>query len=174
MLFHASAIVSFLLFFADKLKTSTIWIFCYIFVGFFVGLFGFQYLVWIGELVGYGSFVERFGSSDSVAKVVLLISFNCFYIFIASTSNKKSLEFKFYTLFLIVYNLTIRFPFSERILLYFSVYQVLYYPYYLRSKRIDLNGFLSSAFVLVYAYCIFISGLLRGSAEILPYSNIYM
>lgn len=67
------------------------------------------------------------------------------------------------------YNLVARIPFASRLVSYFAIIQILFFPYYIynnKSKRFHILLFIV---VLLYAILFFARSL--GAGEVIPYIN---
>lgn len=170
--FHVSALICLPLLFLNKLPNDNFKLISISIASMFVGLFGIDYISKIVGLTGYNIYVEYYDSGNILGNAIFLILFNALFIFILLTSKKITSELKLYFVFILFLNLTIRLPMGNRLLLYFSVYQVLFYPYYLSV----LNKFSSKSksililIILLFSYTIFYMSF--GSGEILPYRNV--
>lgn len=170
--FHVSALICLPLLFLNKLPNDSFKIISISIVSMFVGLFGINYISKIVGLTSYDIYINYYDSGNILGNSIFLILFNSLFIFILLTSKKITSELKLYFVFILFLNLTIRLPMGNRLTLYFSVYQVLFYPYYLFVlNNLSLKSqLILIVIILLFSYTLFY--VLFGSGEILPYRNI--
>lgn len=170
-LFHQTALIAFLLYFYNKISNQKFFIIFFIILSMFFGVFGVSILRNIIGYTNYSLYVDNYDISGIIGKSFLLILFNAFFIYIILSLKKFSSEFKIFYLFIIMFNLTVLIPFGSRLILYFSVYQILFYPYFLVNLNQNTKNFkLISIFMLIlYSFFVFIISF--GDGGIFPYSN---
>lgn len=171
-LFHTSALIALLLIFYRRFPSDLFLLILFISIAMLSGVFGVNYISLITSLTKYASYTSAIEFHSLVPSIIFLLIFNCFFILISFTSDRSSDYFKIFFIFAIAMNLSIRFPFGSRLLMYFSIFQILFYPYYLatlgeKNKKIKLP---LTIFVILYSYTIYIRAF--GDGQILPYINI--
>lgn len=173
-LFHESILVTLPLIFINKVPTNKAKLLTYIFIAMVLGIYGIGYISSIAKLIGYGIYIQEFASGNILGNLIFLLIFNSFFAFILFTSAKVTIEVKLFFVFIFVLNLTTRLPFGDRIVLYFSIYQILFYPYYLSTLKNHTTGsiFISYILIILFIYVMFIQNIGSGSGEIIPYANI--
>lgn len=173
-LFHKSALIALPLIFISKVPVDRIRLCFYIILAMVLGLFGVDYISKIVNLTIYAGYIQNYSSGNILGNLAFLLIFNSFFVFILFTSKKITIELKLFFIFITLLNLTIRVPMGERILMYFSVYQILFYPYYfsnLRFRSVNSKLFTYTV-VILFFYILFSRKIGSGSGEILPYTNV--
>ncbi|MGP5157713.1 EpsG family protein [Pseudoalteromonas prydzensis] len=171
--FHLSALVTLPLVFYKRVPENKQLLFMLGCCTIPIGLLFFSYFSLIIDLIGYGNYLADFKPGNLLGNFAFLIIFNAFFGYILLTSKDVTPEIKLFFIFVIIMNLTIRIPFGNRILFYFSIYQVLFYPYYLyclkSSKHFDF--IVSSIIIMLFSFVLFISKIGSGSGQVLPYAS---
>lgn len=171
-IFHQSALIALIILFFNKITNKKSFLILYIIISMVLGLFGANLISKIIDYTGYGYYVENYNNNSFLGNSFLLILFNSFFIYLIFCIREISGEFKIFYFFIIMLNLTILIPFGSRFILYFSIYQILFFPYFIYSISQNNNvKLLSVLIVLLYSFLIFLTSI--GGGNILPYSNIF-
>ncbi|MFD1771525.1 EpsG family protein [Sphingobacterium suaedae] len=169
--FHASAIIMLPLYYIERLKIGRATISIGLILTFCIGIFLPSYLLNIAGLFGYSNYLTgAFGLGSLVGNMFYLLIVNAFFFAVSKFEREKSaVLFKLFFLFVIVTNILIRFPFGNRVILYFSIFQILYLPDLLSR----LSGKEKSiVFLMILGYAIFTFYMFYGNGEIFPYKSI--
>lgn len=175
-LFHESILLTLPLIFINKVPTNKTKLLIYIFIAMVLGICGIGYLSSIAKITGYAIYIQEYASGNILGNLLFLLIFNSFFAFILFTSPKVTIEFKLFFVFILILNLTIRLPLGDRVVMYFSIYQILFYPYYLitlKNRSAD-SVFISYIFIILFIYVMFMQKIGSGSGEIIPYTNILL
>lgn len=170
--FHQSAFIALIILFFNKIPNKKSFLILYIVISMVLGLFGVNLITKIIDYTGYSYYIENYSNNSLLGNSFLLILFNSFFLFLIFCIKEISREFKIFYFFIIMLNLTILIPFGGRFILYFSIYQILFYPYFIYSiSQSNSVKLLSVLMILLYSFLIFFTSL--GKGNILPYSNIF-
>lgn len=122
----------------------------------------------MGDMLGYGRYVDTFEMGTILGNFLYLLILNSFLFFAMKVSTERGVLFKLFFAFIIITNLSIRIPFGDRFIMYFSIVQILYLPMLLDKCRVrpkEIVGII----VVIYAIVMFFRKL--GAGDIFPYSN---
>lgn len=169
--FHLTALLALPFIFINRLPTFSniayivLVILCMIF-----GLFIFDIALYrLAALFGYSHYLSYYSAGNILGNALYLLVLNSFFCFILFTiKDKNNLLFKLFFLFIVVANLTARVPFGYRLIMMFSISQVLFLPYYVNSSKLDKNIVL----VMVVFYALVSYLRVAGDGGIDPYINI--
>ncbi|MDR2270651.1 MAG: EpsG family protein [Sphingobacterium sp.] len=170
--FHASAIIIVPLYFIRNIKLNSVKISILLISTFFMGIFLPSYLVSLGATVGYAKYLTgNFELGSLVGNMFFSLLLNGIFFIVYKFENQKNDRlFYLFLLFLIVSNILIRFPFGNRIILYFGIFQILYFPNLLarlpRKER-------SIMFIFILLYALLMFAIFYGNGEILPYKTVF-
>lgn len=169
--FHASAIIMVPLYFIDKISPKGRHIAAALLITFVIGIFLPSYIINIAAFLGYANYIEGgFALGSLIGNMFYLILLNTvFFVIYKFEKDKSNTLFLLFFLFLVVSNLLIRFPYGNRIILYFSIFQVLYFPILLNSLRKKEKSML---FVFLIIYALFTFYIFYGNGQIFPYESI--
>lgn len=171
--FHFSALVTLPLVFFDRLPGDRAIFAGILILSAVIGLFGINYVSSVVSLTAYGGYVESYQAGTLLGNALYLLFFLCVFFFIMIFFRAASREFKLFFIFAVILCLTIRLPFGSRIAMFFSVYQIFFYPYFLsmlRNNRLEVK-LLAVFLVLSFAILTFVSRF--GAGGILPYKNVF-
>ena len=168
--FHYSALVMLPLLLVSRLPINKALMIALVFFAMALGLFGTPIFLKTISLIGYGSYVNEYEIGSFFGNFLNLILFNLFFTYIVLTINHKNIYLQLFFLFIVLFNLTARIPFGNRLLLYLSIYQILFIPYYLGHIR-DPKKYkiISIIFIVILSYFTFFR--VFGAGEIIPYTN---
>ncbi|MGS0534562.1 EpsG family protein [Pseudoalteromonas sp. SaAl2] len=171
-LFHVSALIALILLAVNRVPTNKTILIAYVFMAMFIGIVGTDIVLKLIGYTSYAKYLARYEIGNVLGNFAFLLIFNCFFVFITLTTPKVTIEYKLYFLFLILLNVTMRMPFGDRAIMYFSIYQVFFYPYYLRSLTFMNEKLVASMLVVLFAYILFFREISTGSGGVFPYLNI--
>ena len=125
-------------------------------------------------LFGYMSRILyiTYSSSDYVigsffGNLVKILMLNIiFWIIYCYSINKENIYVKLFFLFVVVSNILQKFPFGNRVILYFSIFQILSFPFFFDSKNMR-EAPMIRLLLLIYAILIFV--MTFGNGGIFPY-----
>ncbi|WP_417265253.1 EpsG family protein [Brumimicrobium sp.] len=166
--FHTSALIVLPVLFIDKIPDKPILYISAIVVSALVGLFGTESIYDFISLTSYSNYLYKLELGNTVGNAIYLLLLNGFFLFILYFSGKREVYFKLFFLYIVLTNIFVRIPLGSRLIMYFSVIQVLYLPLFIYTNRKENNIFLI-AVVIIYAFTIFFKTF--GAGDILPYTN---
>lgn len=166
--FHTSALIVLPALFIDKIPDKPILYISAIVVSALVGLFGTESIYDFISLTSYSNYLYKLELGNTVGNAIYLLLLNGFFLFILYFSGKREVYFKLFFLYIVLTNIFVRIPLGSRLIMYFSVIQVLYLPLFIYTNRKENNIFLI-AVVIIYAFTIFFKTF--GAGDILPYTN---
>lgn len=171
-LFHYSAITLLPLVLINKLPEQNYKLILVVFISMFIGIFSPQYLFGLVGKIGYSHYLTEYTLGNVFGNFLNLTIINSLFVFILLTIRSKNIEFKIFFIIIVLMNLMARIPFGNRVILNFSVFQILFYPYYLAFlKNRGVNYKITAiAIIVVFAFITFFTSL--GKGGILPYTNI--
>jgi hypothetical protein len=171
-LVHVSALIAIPLVFIYKAPSRNLTMVGCVLIAMMLGIFGLEYIYRLVAMTEYGRYLTSYESGNKIGNFAYLLIFNSFFVFILLTIKKTTIEVKLFFAFVLLLNLTMRIPLGGRILMYFSIYQVIFYPYYLRNLRSNDKWMrlVVCLIVIVFSYSFFYR--LFGAGEILPYTNV--
>lgn len=167
---HVTALISLPLIFLDKVPDNRKFYITLVIGSFIIGyLFTGPILSYTTKLVGYDSYLMDRGVISTTSTTLIMT--NLFFFFVLFTLKERNFLFKLFMIYVVMMNLIDRFPFSNRLLIYFSIYQILFLAYYVIHNRLKSNV-LAYLIVILYSYVIFWRLLSLGVGEVLPYFNV--
>lgn len=177
MMFHSTGILGFAIFFLKKFKISMQRVCLLIFFSLFAGFLVNATLLGIvaGPYAGYLLKADFFRPSvvSVLALCVLLSSFYA-YIFWTSTEEfRSSLWMKIFLVGVILNNAMFKLELGTRLVMFFSVVQILVLPLYFYNNIIK-QKYLGIGVVILYLAGIFFVLLGIRSVDIYPYSNVLL
>ena len=96
---------------------------------------------------------------------------NLILVIITNIIDKKNMFFYLFLSYVILSNLLIFLPYANRVLMYGSIIEILFFPSLIYNNRLDVNQkSFSGIFFAFYAYLYF--NLVLGSGNIFPYKNV--
>ncbi len=173
-LFHYSALFVIFLYFYKLVSDSKKILILFSIFSMIFGIFGVDIIAYAASYTGYAFYFNEYEIGNIVGNAIYLLIFNSIFIFIVIASKNVSNELKLYFIFILVLNLVLRLPMGTRLIWYFSIYQIIFYPYFIKYL-ISRNGDQAIIFVLfivLFSYFIFYRSL--GGGEIFPYVNILL
>lgn len=175
--FHKSAIIASLFYFYKKLPDKLYSQIILIIFSLIIGIFGFPLLQKVISILGYGRYIYLYGYEfgNVLGNLSSAVIFNLFFIALLIKGHKFNDYSKILFLYVLIFNLCLRMPFGGRIELYFSIMQILIYPYVLFTVlKSNKNSNFEKSFylfmILLFCYANFLMKL--GDGEIFPYNNI--
>lgn len=172
-LFHLSSIIALGALVFDKIKLTSKRIYIMLCSSFFFGTFMLNDSV-ISLVAGkYSSYIlSSEGYRDSlVLPIILTVILNLLFIFLYIYSQKEiksSLWFKIYLLSVIINNLSYTLILGSRLLLVFSIAQIIYFVSFIYNNRIK-QKWIAFSFILLYVLILFLRMILTNGGEIVPY-----
>lgn len=167
--FHLTALTCLPLLFADKLPDKNKVYYLTLAIAMFTGLFLSNFIfTTAANIFGYMRFVEEYELGTILGNFFYLLLLNAFFIFILKCAKERKLLFKLFFISIIVSNLLVRIPFGDRVMLFFTIIQILYLPYFIYNNKINPKQ-LTSFIVILFTFVMFFRKF--GAGEILPYSN---
>ena len=176
---HLSALVAFSILLIRNVKLNSFYFYLLLIFSFVIGTFFFDgniFRIIAGPYAKF--FVESdagIRTGDRIFYAILLILFwNILCIFIYKTAKKEKLDtlwFKIYLFGLLINNMTYRLELGLRIVFYFSIVQIIFFPIYLSNNREREKLFIWGV-LLMFVGIFFFVFLSNGSAGVLPYSNL--
>jgi|SRR5690606_794131 len=167
--FHISALLCFPLVFVNRIPNmASVMYLTLVGISMFIGLLLMPVLLnALTSIIGYSQHTDG-TIGNMLGNGLYLVILNSFFAFLLFTSkDKQGVLFKLFFVFIIIANLAARIPLGYRLIMCFSIIQVLFLPYYVYNNKIDKNiGFFV---VVIYAYVSFIRA--AGDGGILPYYN---
>lgn len=127
----------------------------------------------LGPYAGYLS-TDGSGVRDDgrmMLSITLVLFWNALAFFVITTSKKSLLnEFwcKIYLMGIIVNNLTFKLELGLRIVMYFSIVQIIFYTLYVKNNRIK-QQWLPALVIVIFVSTFFWVFLLNNSAKVVPY-----
>lgn len=169
--FHASAIFAALWLFYKKLPQSIGHRIPLIAAAFVFGLFGTNLLLYLGSFTGYAKYFINYEFGTLMGNGAKALIYNSFFIVLLFIRNKDDKFSQFFFVYILIFNVLLRVPFGDRLLYYFSFFQMIFYAKvieeYLQTKR--KRELILSLLVTLFTIYSFFSTF--GAGEILPYTN---
>jgi hypothetical protein len=171
--FHISSIVSFAVYFFNKLNLTSKRIFMLLgsslFFGTFlindgvIGLFAGKYASYIMSSAGYRTSLLI----PLVITIILNLLFTFIYIY-SKSDIKIGLWFKIYLLSIIINNLSYTLILGSRLLLFFSIAQIIYFVTFIYNNRVKQKKVVVGV-IMIYVLILFLRMVLTNGGEIVPY-----
>lgn len=176
--FHYSAIFSFTAVLVDKISLTKQRIISGIIFSLFIGVFlnNSIFLVIVGPYAGYLESSEGYRDNFLLA-VMMAILMSCLYMCVFFTLRreyKQNLWTKMFFVGIIILNITMRLELGARIILYFTLCQIIFYPMYFRYNIVK-NKKIVILSILLYTSLIFMKILIlgnQGDYSVYPYKTI--
>src|SRR5690554_6650053 len=138
---------------------------------FVIGLFGTNLLLYLGSFTRYAKYFINYEFGTLMGNGAKALIYNSFFIILLFIRNKNDKFSQFFFVYILMFNILLRVPFGDRLLYYFSFFQIIFYAKvieeYLQTKR-KRELFLSLLVTLFTIYSFFST---FGAGEILPYTN---
>lgn len=167
-LFHITALLCLPLIFARKIPDKKLIAVILILTSLVVGVLLSSFLLPIAaDLLGYSHYLTQF-ESETETGMFLMLS-NLVAIFFVISSSKSNAFLQVFIIYIIFYNIVARVPFASRLVSYFSIFQLLFYPYYIYNNKLK-HRHVSLLIVVLYATIVFIRNF--GAGDVIPYKNI--
>jgi len=168
--FHTSALVALPIIVIGYLPKKRGFYLYAVGICFMVGLFfSGPVLFSLINMLGYGIYLQNYSFGNIIGNALYLIVVNTFFFFILNNiKDYENIQFKLFFVFVALTNLLARVPFGDRVLLYFSIIPILFFPYVIynnKAKQKDL------VFLIIIAYSLFTFYRKFGYGEIFPYKN---
>lgn len=125
----------------------------------------------------YASYVEsgNFSRDNLMITYLQVVLMNILFYSIYYTSNlelRNTLPVKIFFIAVVIMNFTARLGLGSRIMLYFTIIQVILFPLYLSNNRIKNKGCTWLA-VILYCFLIFMKLLIWDGNQVTPYRSIF-
>ena len=177
-IFHYSAIFSFIAILVDKVSLTKRRVIGGIFSSFFVGMFfnDSMFLVLAGPYAGYLESSEGYRDNFLLAAIMAILM-SCLYMctfFTLRREYKQNLWTKMFFVGIIILNITMRLELGARIILYFTLCQIIFYPMYFRHNIVK-NKRMVVLSILLYTSLVFMKILIlgnQGEYSVYPYKTI--
>lgn len=168
--FHTSALIALPLAFLHKVNFNKYSYLVLILISMGMGLLlGRFFASSIASLLGYESYFSDLKEVGLLNRTVFLLLFNSLSIFIVFTIRSVySIELKLFILYVIAFNLLITVPYSYRMLFYFSISGILFYPYYIYNNKIN-GKLIPISIVILYTFISFTR--IFGDGGVFPYES---
>lgn len=168
-LFHTTALLTLPLIFIRKIPYNKIWWSIIVLLSLIFGVLLSSILIpFITKLLGYEHYLYLNDSDESITGVFLLLT-NLFSILIILTSSKDSFLLRLFFAYIIFHNITLGVPYAYRLVLFFSVVQILFLPYYVYNNKL-MHRNIALLLVIGYATVFFIR--VYGGAGVIPYKIV--
>lgn len=175
-LFHASALVAILyyMFYKVSFKDSlTKWMLVSTLI---VGLLAAKASILSLVLGPYAVYLESdvFGYRPSIAlPLIMTLLLNALYYFVDKTHRSvDKIWLKLFMFSVLLTNLTFQLALGTRIVLFFSISQVILFPLYLKNNKIKEKN-LVFTLVIVYFSLIFFKILMNNGSDVFPYKFFF-
>lgn len=177
--FHKTALIGLLFYYIFYIKTDNIFNFLLLLLFPIIFIVFKDYIYKILELL-YPSYFKNFRYEVKISIMRFLFEFVILFLCLLKFKSMKFTERNTDSLInmqilSIDFNLISFFiPFSDRIIMYFSFYQILLIPLLIKSIKLKSDKIIVSLFFVVYyIFYIFYSLYIQGSGEVLPYRWIF-
>lgn len=128
----------------------------------------------------YSQYLDSdFGYRDNLTSAVILVVFMdllfCWCFFTSTESFKQSIWTKIFFFAIILINATLQLKLGARIILYFTLVQILYFPNYFNCNIVK-NKFLLKNIIIIYVAIVFMKILLLGNLgeySVYPYKFFF-
>lgn len=168
---HFSAIFLLLLFMVNVFNCNSIKLFVALFISFVIGCIADDsfFLIFLGK---YANQFEKYGyRGDSFLVYFLTFIMNFMTVFVYKTKSKNIDEFwfKVFVIGIILLNLTFRLELGARLILYFTIAQIVFFPMYMEKQSRIINSF-----VLIYFSLLFFRNFIgtETGGDIIPYKSV--
>ncbi len=170
-LFHVSAIVSLLVIVLPKLRITKS---ALLSISFIAGVFmrGSLLALVAGKYSVYLTGDNALRTESRLMSMILSVMYNALLVWIFHSSTprlRESLWIKIFAIGVVAYNLTMNFELGTRLTLYYTIVQIILFPYYVYNNTVKQKG-LAFAIVLFYLSTMFFLLLGMNSRNVLPYS----
>lgn len=176
-MFHYSALLLLLSLIVNKIKIKNSICLCLLFISFVIGSFAnisfFEFFA--GKYASY-LFRDEYGFRESSFSIYFLtLLMNCIFIWIVLFKNKRFEEFWLVLFFLgiVLLNFTFRIGLGARLILYYTITQILVFPMFIHHNIIK-NKLFVHLIILIYFSLLFYRNFWSGSTggDIIPYKSI--
>lgn len=169
--FHTTALVALPLVVINKMPNYTLIYFLGVTLSLFIGIKGFTLLYSLAPETDYAHYAEAVDTSNLKAGMSFLLALNIFFFFVLFFIRERSTYFNLFFVYVMVTNITSKVPYGYRLVMYFSIAQVLFLPFFIRHNKFKGNwNIISIIAVILYSYLLFFRS--YGTGEIFPYDNI--
>jgi len=169
--FHLTALIALPLIFVDKIPDNMLIYLLGIPISLLIGVVGFEIFYKIAPNTEYAHYAEAVDIDNLKAGKGFLLALNAFFVFVLLVIKEKDIHFKMFFVYVLSQNLTTKVPYGYRLVLYFSIIQVLFLPLFVKNNKLKGNEkILCTVAVILYTYILLYR--LYGNGDILPYSNI--
>ncbi len=171
-LFHLSAVFSLLVLAIRKIRITWPRLVVAMPITFFMGLFMTSNL--IAMVAGPYAFYlsgDAAKNESPAMMIALSLAYNALllWVFYSSTPRlRESLWMKIFTLGVVLYNLMMNFELGTRMILYFTMAQIILFPYYIYNNTVKQKG-LAILIICIYLSTMFYLLIGTNSRNIIPY-----
>lgn len=178
VLFHYSSVFLLVALFVNKISLKEGWCISVLLISFIIGTFAdvsfFDFFAG-----GYAKYLYRdeFGFRESTASIyILTIIMNCLFLWLLIYKGKLYDVFwmKLFFIGIILLNLTFRIGLGARLILFYTITQIIVFPLFLYKNRIN-NQPLVYLFVLLYFSLLFFRNFIGDATggDIVPYKSVF-
>lgn len=176
--FHTSAIVGLMVFILPYVKIKPINVIAMLIGTFMIGLVVNDNILsyFIGKYIAYFTdpvLSKSFGfRENTLYSAIMALVLNIMFAMIYISSNaeiKESKWFKLYLIMIVLNNLTFRLVLGARIIMYFTMVQIIFYPL-LYKANVEDNPMIVKIVTVLYASLIFFKIIFIGGHAFLPYT----
>lgn len=170
--FHYTAFIALGLLLISHISQNKIMYLPAIFLSYVIGLFFWDSVLQLTTFVffNYSHIAIEEEPASFWGNAVFLLFLNTFFLYVLAVVKKKDLLFNIFFVFIVMSNVLSRFPYSGRLIMYFSIIQILFLPSFIYDKKVRLKGAMDVFVIILYALVIFFERF--GHGDIFPYENI--
>ncbi len=173
-MFHFSALIALVALFIRKIKITSTRLTIALALSFIMGMIITNDLLTLfaGKYAVYLADTNPNATRESMASVIvmtLLLNGLVFWLYYSGSQIvRNNIWFKFFIAGIILHNLTIQFTLGARLILYFTVAQIILYPLYISDNRVK-QKYLAFSIITLYLTVLFYKMLLANASEVVPY-----
>lgn len=172
---HAISIIVLIVIVAHKISLNYVNVFIGLIFSFFIGLYLNESLI-SGFLGPYAAHlkdgVHGIRNMARLGDAILLVSYwmigFIFFLITAKDNLKDSIYMKIYFIAVVINNATVRLELGIRVVLLFSILQIIFYPIYIETSTFSRS--LATFFVVCYISVFFLVFISSNSAAVVPYA----
>lgn len=167
--FHISALLCLPLVFIEKLPNNKNFYIVSIVLSWIIGLsFSTYFSIYIIKLLRFDNYLIHIGNRPMLTNAVAMGLSSIFFIFILVFTEKRDALFNLFFVSFLISNLLGLIPYSYRVVIYFNIFQILYFPVFIYQNKFNSK---TIPFFTVIVYCLFIFYRTLGQGGIFPYYN---
>ena len=178
---HSSALLGFLIFLTPYIKIRSTTIYAILIATFIFGYFLDD--SWLTLILGrYNAYFtdktlsSSFGYRDNVLYAsVMAAALNIIFLVVnqsATSDLKKSKWFKLFLFMVLIDNMTYKLVLGARVILYFTIVQIIVYPLVFRYNR-ERKPIILKAIILAYSFVYFVKLMVNTQETYVPYTSIF-